>query len=117
MVVLRGRGIKSKIKNFFKKVGKTLEPMVKPIIKELATQGVATLGTMATGNPMVGQMGAQALSGLTDKGIDAGFGALNGGALTTGKTKLRKPVKGGALYVPTRTGGRLVGKQAGKYYI
>ena len=103
MVVLQGRGIKSKIKNFFKKVGKTLEPMVKPIIKELATQGVATLGTMATGNPMLGQMGAQALSGLTDKGIDAGLDKLTGSGMTR-LLKHMKQVNGGALYVPMGRG-------------
>ena len=119
MIMVQGSDIGKKILRGLKKIGKAIAPVVKPVLKELATQGVASLGTALTGNPAVGQMGAEALSGLTDKGVDKLYDKATEGAgvLTTGKTRLKKS-NGGALYVPTSRGRGLVNKhQGGKYYI
>jgi hypothetical protein len=132
MIVLKGGSAKS----FFRKLWKgaknviTSKP-VRSILNTLAKTGASALGTMATGNPLTGEMLGSlvtpAITGGLDDAMDAIKGSgrrrqkkkllITGGTLTSDKTTLRKPVKGGALYVPTRSGGGLVSKQAGKYYI
>jgi len=115
VVVLKGQGAKS----FFKKIGRSIAKVVaskpvKNVLKNLASQGVSTLTTMATGSPVAGELVGNMTKGLTDQAVDAGTSELAG--LGMRKAKMRGGALyvpgGGALYVPTGRGINLpvVGK-------
>ena len=139
------------VKKFFKKIGRVASniiknPAVNKVLKQLATTGVSTLGSMVGVPPSIT---ASLSKPLVDMAIDQGTKELDkatsgSGLLTRGQTEVRGVSKmgmgmgkkcschggamyipGGAMYAPGYTprpvgvGGRgLVGpQQGGKYYI
>ena len=87
-----GRGMSRKVvlttegkgaKSFFKKLGRSAQKVftskpVREIAKTLVKQGVASIGTALTGNPMIGQVASELTSGLTNTAVDSGMDAIQG---------------------------------------
>lgn len=94
VVYLKGQGAK----DFFRKVGRSIgkiisNPAVKKVVKQLATTGVAALGS-AVGLPP--SVSAALSKPLTDLAVDEGSKALSGLGV---RRRGRPSTKGGAMYM------------------
>jgi len=98
-------------KKFFKKVGRFFgkvvkSPQVKQILGNLVKQGVASMVTSMSGNPMLGQAVADSTASLQQAGVDALANttgkAMGAGMLVSNKTVLKN--SGGALFPPMGKG-------------